>query len=104
MPNIGVRVMTEQDTGYLSELLDESRDHRVTRHSLEPGASTGWHRHGYPYVVVPVTSGTVTITSSDGEVQFEMQPLEPYSRPEGVEHSIRNTSPTPIVFVEVEYL
>ena len=55
-------------------------------------------------MVVPITFGSVTITSSDGEAQFDMQPLEPYSRRAGVEHSIRNTSPAPIVFVEVEYL
>ncbi len=96
--------MTDQAMAYLSELLDDSSDHRVTRHRLDSGASTGWHRHDHPYVVVPITSGTVTITSSDGEAQFDMEPLTPYSRPEGVEHSIRNISSAPVVFVEVEYL
>jgi len=95
---------TEQTGGYTNELLDESSDHRVTRHHLEPGAATGWHRHDHPYVVVPITAGSVTITSADGEAQFEMRPSEPYSRPVGIEHSIRNTSSEPIVFVEVEYL
>ena len=104
VPNIGVWVTPEQTGKYLSELLGESSDHRVTRHHLAPGATTGWHRHDHPYVVVPITFGSVTITSSDGEAQFDMQPLEPYSRPAGVEHSIRNTSPAPIVFVEVEHL
>lgn len=94
----------EQTGGYSHALVDESGDHRVTRHRLEPGAATGWHRHDHPYVVVPITAGAVTITSADGESRFEMRPSEPYSRPAGVEHSIRNTSPKPIVFVEVEYL
>lgn len=94
----------EQTEGYVCELLDESRDHRVTRHRLEPGAATGWHRHGHAYVVVPITGGSVNITSADGEALFEMRPSEPYSRPAGIEHSIRNASAGPIVFVEVEYL
>ena len=104
VPNIGSVVTPEQIGGYSYELLDESGDHRVTRHRLEPGAATGWHRHDHPYVVVPITAGSVTISSADGETQFEMWPSEPYSRPEGIEHSIRNTSPRTIVFVEVEYL
>ena len=94
----------EQTAGYSHELLDESGGHRVTRHRLEPGAATGWHHHDHPYVVVPITSGPVTIISADGEAQFEMRPSEPYSRPAGIEHSIRNTSRETIVFVEVEYL
>ena len=28
---------------------------RVTRWDFNPGAETGWHRHGWLYVVVPVT-------------------------------------------------
>ena len=104
MSNIGVVVTPEQAGGYSHELLDESEGHRVTRHRLEPGAATGRHRHAHPYVVVPITAGSVTITSADGEAQFEMRPSEPYSRPAGIEHSIRNTSSEPIVFVEVEYL
>ena len=104
VPNIGVVVTPEQTMGYSHELLDESEGHRVTRHRLEPGAATGWHHHDHPYVVVPITAGSVTITSADGKAQFDMRPSEPYSRPAGVEHSIRNTSPEPVVFVEVEYL
>lgn len=104
MPSIGVVVTPEQTGGYSHELLDESSDHRVTRHHLEPGAATGWHHHDHPYVVVPITAGSVTITSANGEAQFEMRPSEPYSRPAGIEHSIHNTSTGQIVFVEVEYL
>ena len=30
---------------------------RVTEWRFAPGATTGWHRHEYPYVVVPMTTG-----------------------------------------------
>ena len=31
---------------------------RVIEWRFPPGASTGWHRHEYDYVVVPMTTGT----------------------------------------------
>ena len=40
---------------------------RVTRWDFEPGAETGWHRHGMAYVVVPVTDGTLFVELPGGE-------------------------------------
>ena len=40
---------------------------RVTRHRLAPGAHTGFHRHEYDYVVVPVTSGRMRIVEGAKE-------------------------------------
>jgi hypothetical protein len=33
---------------------------RVTEWRFAPGARTGHHRHEYPYVVVPLTTGSLT--------------------------------------------
>ena len=40
---------------------------RVTRWDFNPGAETGWHRHGWLYVVVPVTDGTLLLELPGGQ-------------------------------------
>jgi quercetin dioxygenase-like cupin family protein len=39
---------------------------RVTRWDFAPGAETGFHRHGWAYVVVPVTDGELLLEMGDG--------------------------------------
>ena len=39
---------------------------RVTEWRFAPAAATGWHRHEYPYVVVPMTTGRLAITGAGG--------------------------------------
>ena len=41
---------------------------RVTEWRFAPGAATGWHRHEYPYVVVPLVTGRLASTGPDGAV------------------------------------
>ena len=41
-----------------TELIDNERV-KVTEWKFRPGQSTGWHRHGMDYVVIPVTTGTL---------------------------------------------
>src|SRR5438874_6814516 len=38
---------------------------RVTEWRFAPGAATGWHRHEYAYVVVPLTTGRLEITARE---------------------------------------
>ena len=40
---------------------------RVTEWRLAPGSATGHHTHGMDYVIVPVTSGEMTIVAPTGE-------------------------------------
>ncbi len=40
---------------------------RVTEWRLAPGSATGHHTHGMDYVIVPVTSGEMTIVATNGE-------------------------------------
>jgi beta-alanine degradation protein BauB len=78
---------------------------RVTEWRFAPGAATGHHRHEHPYVVVPMTSGTLAITGPDGAASTaELHTGQSYARPAGVEHDVRNANPFEFVFVEIEIL
>ncbi|WP_135468417.1 cupin domain-containing protein [Crenalkalicoccus roseus] len=76
---------------------------RVTRWDFAPGAETGWHRHGWHYVVVPVTDGTLLLELPGGErVTARLTAGVSYSRPAGVEHNVVNAGDRPLSFVEIE--
>ncbi len=76
---------------------------RVTRWDFAPGAETGWHRHGFGYVVVPVTDGTLLLELPGGATaQAELRAGVAYMRDAGVEHNVVNAGAAPLSFVEVE--
>jgi quercetin dioxygenase-like cupin family protein len=76
---------------------------RVIRWDFEPGAETGHHRHGWLYVVVPVTDGQLLIEFPDGSTATaELRAGVAYSRPAGVEHNVVNAGNAPLSFVETE--
>jgi quercetin dioxygenase-like cupin family protein len=76
---------------------------RVTRWDFEPGAETGFHRHGWLYVVVPVTDGKLLIEFPDGSTSTaELQAGVAYHRPAGVEHNVVNAGADALSFVETE--
>ena len=77
---------------------------RVTEWRFAPGAATGWHRHEYDYVVVPLTTGRLRLIGAGGaESLAELTAGLPYFRPAGVEHDVVNASAGEFVFVEVEF-
>ncbi|MBS37901.1 MAG: cupin [Thiotrichales bacterium] len=76
---------------------------RVTQWRFAPGAATGFHRHEYDYVIVPVTTGTLKLIGPDGEESFaELAGGVSYFRNAGVEHDVINANDFEFVFVEVE--
>jgi quercetin dioxygenase-like cupin family protein len=76
---------------------------RVIEWRLAPGAATGWHRHGFDYVITPVTAGEVEIVGPDHErTPFSMVPGQSYFRAAGVEHDVVNGPGGELGFVEVE--
>ena len=76
---------------------------RVTRWDFEPGAETGWHRHGMAYVVVPATDGTLLVELPGGETMTaELKCGVAYARAAGVEHNVVNGGTAPLSFVETE--
>lgn len=76
---------------------------RVTRWRFCPGAETGWHRHAFEYVVVPLISGPLLLEESGGaERRSELTAGESYTRAAGVEHNVINPADSEFEFIEVE--
>ena len=75
---------------------------RVTEWRFAPGAATGWHRHEYAYVVVPLTTGRLEITAREGASNAQLRAGQAYARVAGVEHDVRNPNAFEFVFVEIE--
>jgi quercetin dioxygenase-like cupin family protein len=75
---------------------------RVTEWRFPPGTSTGWHRHEYDYVVVPMTTATLRILSAGGEAAGDLVTGQAYFRSAGVEHEVVNDNTFEVVFVETE--
>lgn len=75
---------------------------RVTEWRFAPGADTGWHRHEYDYVVVPITDGRLLLDTPNGPVEAELRVGQSYARPIGVEHNVTNGGAAELAFIEVE--
>ena len=85
-----------------TQLIDNERV-RVTEWRFRPGEATGWHRHEFDYVVVPVTTGQLHLKEPDGERTIDIVTGTPYFRGEGDEHDVINPSDTDdVIFIEVE--
>jgi quercetin dioxygenase-like cupin family protein len=83
-------------------LIDDDRV-RVTRFDFEPGAETGWHRHGFDYVITAVTDCQMLLEEPGGTSRTVAVPAgTAYRRSEGVEHNVINGGDNPMSFVEVE--
>ena len=77
---------------------------RVTEWRFATDASTGWHRHEYDYVVVPLAHGKLRIVGHGGEETVsEMRSGMPYFREAGVEHDVINASGCEYAFMEIEF-
>jgi len=75
---------------------------RITRWDFDPGAVTGWHRHGWPYFIVMLVDGTLRVHDGSAVAEVALAAGQSYRRPAGVEHDVMNGSPHPIAFVEIE--
>ena len=78
---------------------------RVTEFRFAPGAETGWHRHEYDYVVVPLLDGRLQLEEPGGTSRVaELHEHQPYARLAGVEHNVINANSFEFAFLEVEHL
>ncbi|MBX2824703.1 MAG: cupin domain-containing protein [Gammaproteobacteria bacterium] len=68
------------------------------------GDNTGWHRHEYDYLVVPLFNGVLEIETADGRTEATLQHGVPYFRQAGVEHDVINGNDFECAFVEVELM
>lgn len=75
---------------------------RVTEWRFAPGAATGWHRHEFDYVVVPLMDGRLRIEGRDGATVSELKAGASYFRQAGVEHDVVNAGDGAFAFVETE--
>src|SRR3954447_7493520 len=96
-----------------SDVQVDTSEVRVTEWRLPPGSATGHHIHEMDYVIVPVTSGEMTIVAPGGGAQqrppgggerskAQLGVGKSYFRKAGVEHDVLNETTTEIVFLEVE--
>lgn len=76
---------------------------RVTRWSFPPKGETGWHRHEFEYVVVPLTTGRLILETAEEETPNQLIKGESYYRPRGAEHNVVNLGETDFEFVEIEF-
>ncbi|WP_289033734.1 cupin domain-containing protein [uncultured Roseibium sp.] len=83
-------------------LIDDARV-RVTRFDFEPGAETGWHRHGMDYVITTLTECQMVLELPDGETnEVLISAGTVYRRDQGVEHNVINGGTAVMSFVETE--
>jgi hypothetical protein len=75
---------------------------RVTEWRFAPGARTGHHRHEYAYVVVPLTTGSLTALGAAGETTSALRAGEPYSRDAAGEHAERNATAFEFPYIEID--
>ena len=74
-----------------SEVQVDTPEVRVTEWRLAPGSATGHHIHEMDYVIVPVTSGEMTIVAPGGErSKAQLGVGKSYFRKAGVEHDVLN--------------
>jgi quercetin dioxygenase-like cupin family protein len=75
---------------------------RITEWRFPPGTSTGFHRHEFDYVVVPLTTATLQIITPTGRLANEIAAGKAYFRAAGAEHEVVNENDFEVVFVETE--
>jgi beta-alanine degradation protein BauB len=76
---------------------------RITRWDFEPGATTTWHEHVFPYAVVMLVAGTLRVDDGTKHSDVTLAEGQSYLRPAGIVHDVMNASPHPIAFVEIEF-
>jgi len=97
--------MTQSRAAAQSVVRIETPRIRATEWSFGIGAETGWHRHAYPYVIVPLADGSLKLEEPGGGTRTsELKLGIPYAREEGVEHNVINDSNGRFAFLEVELL
>jgi quercetin dioxygenase-like cupin family protein len=74
----------------------------VTEWRFAAGAETGWHRHEYDYVVVPLTEGLLRIVAGAGESTAELKQGVAYFRRAGMQNNLINAGADFLAFIEVE--
>ena len=75
----------------------------VTEWRFAAGAHTGWHRHAFDYVVVPMTDCKFLIEEEGGDRRVDTPKGQVYRREAGVAHNVVNGGTEFMSFIEIEY-
>lgn len=89
------------DQARATQQIDNERV-RVTEWRFAVGEETGWHRHEFDYVVVPIATGELEVESASGTVRSPLTLGVPYFRQAGAEHNVKNGNDYEFAFVEIE--
>ncbi|MCB0055648.1 MAG: cupin domain-containing protein [Caldilineaceae bacterium] len=95
----------EAGTACGTVLIENARTRVTEWRFAKRGDNTGWHRHEYDYVVVPLFDGALEL-HEPGDVRrvVELKSGVPYFRETGVEHDVINANDFECAFVEIEFL
>jgi beta-alanine degradation protein BauB len=95
-----------KDGNATSKILITNERTRVMEWSFKKrGDNTGWHRHEYDYIVVPLFDGQLEINTGGRENTIApMHNGVPYFREAGVEHDVINGNDFECVFIEIEFI
>ena len=86
-------------------LIENSRTRVTEWRFAGRGDNTGWHRHEFDYVVVPLFDGALELHEPGGTTRLaELRNGVPYFRETGVEHDVVNANDFECAFIEVEFL
>ena len=100
-----MRVAAEPGSAKATVFIDNERTRVTEWRFARRGDNTGWHRHAYDYVVVPLFDGILEIETGGGErTRAELKNGQPYFRQAGVEHDVINGNDFECAFVEIEFL
>lgn len=81
---------------------DDERVRVTTWTFPEDGSATGFHRHEFDYVVVPVSGGNFSVEEESGAVrQMTQEAGSPYQGTAGTAHDVVARGPG-ATFVEIE--
>ena len=81
----------------------ENERSRVTEWRFAPGAATGWHRHEYDYVILPLHTCQLKIVTKDAADSIEeLVAGVPYYCELGSEHDVISPNSDEFAFIEVE--
>lgn len=94
---------TSEGTAQGTVLIENERVRVTEWRFFKRGDNTGWHRHAYDYLVIPMFDGRLEIDLPEGEAMVaELRTGEPYWRDMGVVHDVKSGNDFECAFIEVE--
>jgi quercetin dioxygenase-like cupin family protein len=94
-----------EGTATSTVLIENDRVKATEWRFAKRGDNTGWHRHEYDYVIVPLFDGTLDIDMGGGEHELaKLHNGAPYFCQLGAEHDVFSENEFECAFIEVELL